>query len=87
MATVSIPLLLKDVTGGVRQAEVSGETLAELIAALEDVFPGIEARIVNDRKIKPTAALVVDGRIAAEGLATPVKPDSQVSILPSFGGG
>jgi len=61
--------------------------LAEIVVALEALFPGIEARIHNGEKIMPTVALVVDGRIATEGLATPVAPDSRVDILPAFGGG
>lgn len=87
MAAVSIPLLLKDVTGGARQAEVAGTTLLEIIAALDLLYPGIEARIRRGEKISPTVALIVDGKIAARGLATPVNPDSQINILPAFGGG
>ncbi len=87
MATVSIPSMLDNFTGGVRRAEVSGATLAEVIAALDAIHPGIEARIHNGRKISPTLALVVDGKIAARGLATPVGPQSEVNILPAFGGG
>jgi molybdopterin converting factor small subunit len=87
MARVSIPLLLSDVTGGVRQAEVAGTTLAEVVAALEALHPGIATRICNGEKITPNVAVTVDGKIAARGLATPVRPESQVAILPAFGGG
>ena len=87
MATVSLPLLLENVTGGARQAEVAGATLAEIVAALEAVHPGIEARIRHGDKISPTLAFTVDGKIAARGLSTPVGPQSQVNILPAFGGG
>ena len=87
MATVSIPLLLKDLTAGARQAEVTGQTLAEVIAALDAIHPGIQSRIHDGQKISPNLALVVDGKIATRGLATPVGPQSQVSILPTFGGG
>jgi molybdopterin converting factor small subunit len=87
MAVVAIPLLLSDVTGGARHAEVAGTTLAEIIAALDALHPGIAARIRDGEKIKPNVALTVDGKIAARGLDTPVRPDSQVAILPAFGGG
>lgn len=87
MATVSIPLLFKDVTGGARRAEVDGSTLAEIIAALDAVHPGIGARICDGDKISPTVAFTVDGKIAAGGLATPVGPASEICMLPSFGGG
>ena len=87
MARVTIPLVLSDVTGGARQAEVAGTTLAEVVAALETLHPGIAARICDGEKITPNVALTVDGRIAAKGLDTPVGADSQVAILPAFGGG
>ncbi len=87
MASVSIPLLLEDVTGGARRAEVAGATLAEIVAGLEQLHPGIGDRIHNGRKINSNLALVVDGKIATRGLATPVGPESEVGILPAFGGG
>ena len=87
MATVTLPLLLKDVTGGARRAEVAGATLAEIIASLDTLYPGIEARICNGEKISPNVALTVDGKIAAGGLATPVKGNSQIDVLPALGGG
>lgn len=87
MATVTVPLLLKDVTGGARRAEVPGATLAEIIRALDRIHPGIEARIFSGGKLNPNLAFTVDGAIATQGLATPVGPQSEVSILPTFGGG
>jgi molybdopterin converting factor small subunit len=87
MATIKIPLLLKDLTGGARQVEVTGATLAEIIGALDAIYPGIEGRMVNGQRISPHLAFVVDGKLAAQGLATPIRPDSRVSILPAFGGG
>lgn len=87
MASVSIPLLLEDLTGGARRAEVAGGTLAEIIAALDAIHPGIQSRIHDGQKLSPTLALVVDGKIATAGLATPVGPRSEVNILPAFGGG
>jgi molybdopterin synthase sulfur carrier subunit len=87
MVTVSIPLLLADLTGGARTAEVAGATLGEVLAALERLYPGMAARIQNDGKISPHVALTVDGKIAMQGLSTPVRPDSEVAILPSMGGG
>jgi molybdopterin synthase sulfur carrier subunit len=87
MAKVSIPLLLQDVTGGARQAEVPGSTLAEVVAALEAMHPGIGTQLHDGEKISPHLAFVVDGKIATRGLDTPVGPGAQVSILPAFGGG
>lgn len=87
MATVTIPLLLKEVTGGARRAEVSGENLGQILRALDQIYPGLEAKILSDGKILPYVTFTVDGAIAARGLDTPVRPDSEVCILPSMGGG
>jgi hypothetical protein len=87
MATVSIPLLLQDVTGGTRRVQVEGSTLEQIIRAMEAVHPGIEARVRDGDRLRPTVAFTVDGKIASQGLATPVAPDSDVCVLPSFGGG
>ena len=87
MARVSIPLLLKDLTDGAREVEVAGDTLAEIVNTLDALYPGIAAKIHTDGKISPNVALTVDGKIATQGPATPVRPDAKVSILPVFGGG
>ncbi len=87
MATVVIPLLLKDFTDGRRSAEVSGSTLSDIVAALNELYPGIGGRIVENGQISPTVAITVDGKIAAGGLDTPVGLDSEVRLLPSLGGG
>ena len=87
MATVTIPLLLRDVTGGARRAEAAGDNLAEVIRALDRIHPGLEGRILGDGKILPYVTFTVDGAIAAQGLSTPVRPESEVCILPAMGGG
>ena len=87
MATVRIPLLLKEVTGGARQAEVVGDTISEIIDALDAVHPGIKSRLRDGDGLTTSITFAVDGRLAAQGLSTPVAPDSEVSLLPTFGGG
>jgi len=87
MASVSLPLLLQEFTGGARRADVPGASVAEILDGLGRLYPGLEARIQRDGKLDPNLLVAVDGAIAAEGLSTPVHPDSEVSILPTFGGG
>lgn len=87
MATVTLPLLLRDVTGEVRETSVQGATIGEVIDALDARFPGLKGQILRDGKPIVTITFTVDGRIAASSLQTPVAPDSRVAILPTFGGG
>jgi hypothetical protein len=87
MPVVSIPLLLTEVTGGDRRAEVSGTNLAEVLHSLDRLYPGIEQRMVDGDRILPYVTFTIDGAIASQGLASPVGPHSEVRILPSMGGG
>jgi len=87
MAKVTIPLLFQDLTGGTRNAEVEGATLADVIASLDRLFPGMASRVLHGDRFNSTVAITVDGRLAAQGPATAVEPKSEVCILPAFGGG
>lgn len=87
MATVKIPLLLKNFTRGDRAVDVPGSTLQEIIAALDERYPGLGNRLREDGQLSPTVAVTVDGKIATQGLATPVAQGSEICLLPSLGGG
>lgn len=87
MATVTMPLMLKELTGGARRAEISGTTLGEILRTLDRIHPGLEARVHRNGQFDSNLLLVVDGVVASKGLETPVGPTSEVNILPTFGGG
>ncbi len=87
MATITIPLLLSDITGEVREVTLEGTTIGELIDALDARFPGFRGQIQRDGKPISTLTFTVDGRIATSGFQTPVHPEARVAILPTFGGG
>ena len=87
MATIAIPILFEELTGGARRAEVPGTTLAEIADALEAAYPGIEKWLRKDDELSPLVAVTVDGKIASGGFATPVQPQSEIRIMPLLGGG
>ena len=87
MATVTMPSLFHEVTGGARQAEVPGTSLAEVVVALDALYPGVQAWIRKDDNLSPLLAVTVDGKIAAQGLATPVQAHSDIKIMPMMSGG
>lgn len=87
MATVWIPPLLQDLTGGQRQLVVSGETVRDVIAALERDYPGIGARLIEDGRIRPGIAVVVDSTVSRVGLRHRLSPTSEVHFLPALSGG
>ena len=87
MAQVWIPPLMRDLTGGRGRVSVPGETVGEVVAALDASFPGIEARLCEGGRLKPGIAANVDGRAARMGLLAAVGEESEVQFLPAMAGG
>lgn len=87
MVKVSIPRFFSDTTGGAISAEAEGRTVSEIIDSLDKTFPGMRDRICDDDELKMFIVITVDGRVAADDLATPVGPDSEMGILFAMGGG
>lgn len=87
MATVWIPPLMRSLTGGEQIVEAPGQTVRELVAALEERYPGIAERIVEEGRIRPGWTVAVDGAVQNRGLRAAVGPDSEVHFVPSMAGG
>ncbi len=87
MATVFIPPLLRDLTGGQTRVSVPGNSVREIIAELETRFPGIEGRLCEDRLMRPGMAVVVDSEVSTVGLRHKLSEASEVHFLPAISGG
>lgn len=92
MATVYIPALLRDLTGGVEEVHVEvpgpgGMNVRQLIDELERRFPGMRARLVEDDHIVYGTAVFVDNEQSRLGLLEKIDPDSHVHFLPPIAGG
>jgi sulfur-carrier protein len=87
VATVFIPPLLRDLTGGESRLSYPGETVREVIAELEIRFPGIAGRLCEDGRIRPGMAVVVDGVVSMVGLRHHLSETSEVHFLPAISGG
>lgn len=87
MASVWIPSLLRDMTGGVAEIAVNGETVHDLIDALNVMYPGLRDRLVENDVIRPNIALVVDGLRSQKGLRELVSDTSEVHFVPAISGG
>ena len=86
MAVVWIPPLARDLTGGAERVSAAGSTLAEVIDALEERYPGVKARLVEDGRLRPTLSAVIDGETDAR-LRAKVAEGSEVFFLPRVSGG
>ena len=87
MATIIIPSLMHDLTGGTSRVSVTGRTVAHAIDALDALYPGAKDRLCDGNHLDHTVAVSVDGKVARLGLRAPVKADSEIRFLPVIEGG
>jgi len=85
--SVWIPALHRDLTGGAEVVEVEGDSVAEVVAKLNQCFPGIEARLCEDGRIRPYISVAVNGEITRRGLRQKLSQESEIHFVPSLGGG
>src|SRR5215467_7883196 len=87
MAIVFLSAMLQPLTGGVSQVRVAGRTIRTIINNLEERFPGIKDRLLQDGDLRPDVAIAVDGEMGRDGLAEQVGEDSEVHFIPPLSGG
>jgi molybdopterin synthase sulfur carrier subunit len=78
---VFLPRGLRARAGGLAELAVEARNVRQLIAALEDRFPGLADDI--DGKM----AVAIDGDIVSDPMLEPLGPGSEVHFLPRIGGG
>lgn len=87
MATVFIPSTMRQLTDGVEQVEIPGATLRAIVSGLDAQFPGFEATLVQDGRVRPGLAIAVNGVAQSIGLIAEVPEDAEIHILPAISGG
>jgi sulfur-carrier protein len=88
--TVRVPTILRTYTGGAAEVAVEGGTLAEVVGALEEAYPGIGPRVLDDegRLRRFVNVYIGDEDVRfAEGLQTATPAGSTVSVIPAVAGG
>jgi molybdopterin synthase sulfur carrier subunit len=89
-ASVRIPTILRNYTGGANEVTADGSTLAEVLESLEANHPGIRARVLDDtgalRRFVNIYVGDEDVRFAG-GLDATVADHAQISIIPAVAGG
>jgi sulfur-carrier protein len=87
MPTVWIPPLMRSLAGGQEHIAVPGETVREVIEALDARHPGLKERLCQDDRLSPGLTLTVDGVMSHKGLRQRLNEDSEVHFVPAIGGG
>ena len=78
---------MQKLTDGNHNVEVEGETVRQVVDALETRYPGFKGRIVENDRIKTEIAVAIVGEVVTAGLRAKVGPDSEVHFLPALAGG
>ena len=89
-ALVRIPQPLRNITNNLSEVQVAAQTVAEVLDRLESDYPGFRKRICDDAgEVRRFINIFVDGEDIRflQGLQTPVKDQSELSIVPAIAGG
>jgi sulfur-carrier protein len=87
MATVVVPSLMRDLTGGLARIQVPGRTVRAVIDALDERYPGTRARLCDGDALASVLTVAIDGKLSRLGLFQPVGEASEIRFLPAIEGG
>jgi sulfur-carrier protein len=88
--TVRIPTPLRTVTGGNATVDADGSTVGEVLKSLDAAYPGIGERVLDGAgKVRRFVNIFLDDQDIrfAQGLDTPVREGTTISIIPAVAGG
>ena len=88
--TVTIPTVLKEYTRGSSEVEVDASTVGEAVLRLDELFPGLQAFLLDEAKqLRRFVNIFVDRRDirSVEGLTTKLKDGDRIQIIPAVAGG
>lgn len=72
---------LRAATGGLSEVEVEGSNTRQILTALSNLHPELS------QIIEAGVSVAIDGLIYKEAWFTPIKPDSEVVLMPYMQGG
>ena len=87
---VRIPGPLRKITEGADKVEMEGADLGELIGSLEDKYPGMKERLLDENgELRYFVNLYLNNEDIRflEGLKTAIKSGDEISIVPAVAGG
>ncbi len=87
MAMIFIPTMLQTMTDGAQKVDMEARNVRQVIDRLEELYPGIKDRLLEDGDIAPNIAVAIDGDVAIMGLLQRVGENSEVHFVPAIGGG
>jgi sulfur-carrier protein len=84
---VLIPTPLRSYTSRRSSVEAEGQTLGALVQALDERYPGIRFRMIDEQdRIRTHIQFFVEGELA-RSLDTPLHPTDEIQIVCALSGG
>ena len=87
MAQVFIPASLRPQADGTRSLDLPGDTVRDLVLALEARYPALVGRLRDGDSLRPGLCVAIDSQLSVLGLRQAVPPQCEVHFLPTIGGG
>ena len=89
MASVRIPPVLRQYTGGARDVSVEGTTVGVALNRLADQYPSLKSHLFEDGNLQRYVNVYVNNQDVGylDGLDTPLRENDTVIILPAMAGG
>jgi molybdopterin converting factor small subunit len=89
MASVRIPPVLRQYTGGARDVSVEGTTVGVALGRLADQYPSLKSHLFQDGTLQRYVNVYVNNQDVGylNGLDTPLADNDTVIILPAMAGG
>ena len=86
---VSVPTILRSLTGGEKSVVAAGDTLQAVIDDLNANYPGIADRLVDESGLRRFVNVYLNDEDVRflDGLNTPVADNDAITILPAVAGG
>ena len=87
---VRVPTPLRRLTDGQDRVAVDGQSVSEIVDALEGQFPGMKDRLCDEQgEIRSFVNVYVNGEDVRflEGLNTATKSGDEISVVPAVAGG
>jgi sulfur-carrier protein len=90
MSTVKFPAVLRANVGGVRETEVDGSTIGQVLDTLAGTYPGLRDQLFTpDGELNRFINVYLNGQDVRylDGRATSVADGDEVRLLPAMAGG
>ena len=90
MPSIRVPSALRNITKGASDVDVDAPTVRDALAALEKLYPGIAARLLDGGgAVRPFIKIFVgpDDIGGLGGLDTKVGARDEIAIVPAIAGG